>query len=59
MKMKVMHDLKDCSSISLTTDALSDNTMAPYLIDRTLYLSVMETLNVLSEENLDARVIYR
>ena len=59
MKMKVMHDLKDCSSISLTTDALSDNTMAPYLIDRTLYLSVMETLNVLSEENLDARVLYR
>ena len=59
MKMKVMHDLKDCSSISLTTDALSDNTMAPYLIDRTFYLSVMETLNVFSEENLDARVIYR
>ena len=59
MKMKVMHDFKDCSSISLTTDALSDNTMAPYLIDRTLYLSVMETLNVLSEENLDARIIYR
>ena len=59
MKMKVMHDLKDCSSISLTTDALSDNTMAPYLIDRTLYLSVMELLNVLPEENLDARVLYR
>ena len=59
MKMKVMHDLKDCSSISLTTDALSDNTMAPYLIDRTLYLSVMELLNVLPEENMDARVLYR
>ena len=59
MKMKVMHDLKDFSSISLTTDALSDNTMAPYLIDRTLYLSVMELLNVLPEENLDARVLYR
>ena len=59
MKMKLMIDLKDCSSISLTTDALSDNTMAPYLIDRTLYLSVMELLNVLPEENLDARVLYR
>ena len=54
-----MHDLKDCSSISLSTDAWSDNTMAPYLIERKLYLSVMETSNMLSAESLHAGVAYR
>ena len=31
MKMKVIRELKDCGSISLTTDAWSSNTMDPYL----------------------------